>query len=85
MVEVMPKLPACSQSSIGQVTLKRLLSAEQVVERLCEEDVFQPHWHEKLMASDRALSAASEERESNQEPAIALENKQNKQAPINAT
>jgi len=40
MVEVMPK--AVTQPTIGQVVLKRLLSAEQVVERLCKEDVFHP-------------------------------------------
>ncbi len=40
MVEVMPK--AVTQHTIGQVVLKRLLSAEQVVERLCKEKVFHP-------------------------------------------
>ncbi len=36
MVEVVPK--AVAHSIIGQVVLKRLLSAEQVIERLCQED-----------------------------------------------
>jgi len=40
MVEVMPK--ATAQPTIGQVVLKRLLSAEQVVEKLCKENVFHP-------------------------------------------
>ncbi|MEM9149346.1 MAG: hypothetical protein AAGB19_02690 [Cyanobacteria bacterium P01_F01_bin.3] len=40
MVEVMPK--AMTQPTIGQVVLKRLLSAEQVVDMLCKEDVFHP-------------------------------------------
>ncbi len=40
MVEVMPK--ALNQPTIGQVRLKRLLSAEQAIERLCqEEQIFQ--------------------------------------------
>ncbi|MEM6451837.1 MAG: hypothetical protein AAF703_16165 [Cyanobacteria bacterium P01_D01_bin.105] len=47
MLEVKPKTPACASSQpIGQVMLKRLLSADQVIERLCEENVFQPHWRE---------------------------------------
>lgn len=48
MVEAKPKRPNCDQTPIGQVMLKRLLSAEQVIDRLCEEDVFQPHWHQAL-------------------------------------
>lgn len=40
MVEVMPK--SVERSAIGQVVLKRLLSAEQVVEKLCKEAVFHP-------------------------------------------
>ncbi len=40
MVEVLPKVT--DHSTIGQVVLKRLLSAEQVVERLCKEAVFHP-------------------------------------------
>lgn len=40
MVEVLPK--SADPSTIGQVVLKRLLSAEQVVERLCQEAVFHP-------------------------------------------
>jgi len=40
MIEVMPK--EAHHSTIGQVVLKRLLSAEQVIERLCEETVFHP-------------------------------------------
>ena len=36
MVEVVPK--AATHSMIGQVVLKRLLSAEQVIERLCQEE-----------------------------------------------
>ncbi|MEL7142602.1 MAG: hypothetical protein AAGM27_02520 [Cyanobacteria bacterium J06554_3] len=40
MIEVMPK--AASVPTIGQVVLKRLLSAEQVVDRLCLETVFHP-------------------------------------------
>ncbi|MEM9088101.1 MAG: hypothetical protein AAGC93_05090 [Cyanobacteria bacterium P01_F01_bin.53] len=40
MVEVMPK--DISQPTIGQVRLKRLLSAEQAITRLCQEDqIFQ--------------------------------------------
>ncbi|MEM6597898.1 MAG: hypothetical protein AAF810_19515 [Cyanobacteria bacterium P01_D01_bin.36] len=48
MVEVMPEpvldpLPqSVPEPTIGQVVLKRLLTAEQVVERLCQEDVFHP-------------------------------------------
>lgn len=40
MVEVEPQVIA--HPNIGQVVLKRLLSAEQVVERLCKEPVFHP-------------------------------------------
>ncbi|MEO0769513.1 MAG: hypothetical protein AAFY72_08775 [Cyanobacteria bacterium J06649_4] len=40
MVEVKPKL--ASNNTIGQVVLKRLLTAEQVIERLCQEDSFLP-------------------------------------------
>ena len=40
MVEVKPK--AIAHPTIGQVVLKRLLSAEQTIERLCEEEVFHP-------------------------------------------
>lgn len=40
MIEVMPK--AASVPTIGQVVLKRLLSAEQVIDRLCLETVFHP-------------------------------------------
>ncbi len=40
MVEVLPK--STDRSPIGQVVLKRLLSADQVVERLCKEAVFHP-------------------------------------------
>ena len=36
MIEVMPK--DLAQPTIGQVRLKRLLSAEQVIERLCQEE-----------------------------------------------
>ncbi len=36
MVEVVPK--ATAHPIIGQVVLKRLLSAEQVIDRLCQED-----------------------------------------------
>ncbi len=40
MVEVLPK--AAGQSTIGQVVLKRLLTAEQVIEKLCQEEtIFQ--------------------------------------------
>ncbi|MEL6940747.1 MAG: hypothetical protein AAFO84_16310 [Cyanobacteria bacterium J06598_1] len=44
MVEVIPKIVAShtSNPAIGQVVLKRLLSAEQAIERLCQEDdIFQ--------------------------------------------
>lgn len=41
MIEVMPKA-ASSVPTIGQVVLKRLLSAEQVIDRLCLETVFHP-------------------------------------------
>ena len=41
MIEVMPKSVA-DVPTIGQVVLKRLLSAEQVVSRLCKEPVFHP-------------------------------------------
>lgn len=40
MVEVLPK--SVDNSTIGQVVLKRLLSAEQVVDKLCSEAVFHP-------------------------------------------
>lgn len=40
MIEVMPEDQA--HPTIGQVVLKRLLSAEQVIERLCHETVFHP-------------------------------------------
>lgn len=40
MVEVMPK--AITKPTIGQVVLKRLLTADQVVERLCTGPVFHP-------------------------------------------
>lgn len=81
MVEARPKAPACTHNSIGQVVLKRLLSAEQVIERLCEENVFQPHWHQDEANRDENYDlkpgdvAESEEvrREeaANREPAIA--------------
>lgn len=48
MVEVVPKVTA--HPIIGQVVLKRLLSAEQVIDRLCQEDTI---FH---AASDRAPS-----------------------------
>jgi hypothetical protein len=38
MVEVKPK--ATHVPAIGQVVLKRLLTAEQVIDRLCKEKVF---------------------------------------------
>ena len=40
MVEVMPQ--STDRSAIGQVVLKRLLTPEQVIERLCREAVFHP-------------------------------------------
>ncbi|MEL7493211.1 MAG: hypothetical protein AAGJ95_04535, partial [Cyanobacteria bacterium J06554_11] len=43
MIEVKPR--AIADPTIGQVVLKRLLSAEQVVERLCKEEVFHPPAH----------------------------------------
>jgi hypothetical protein len=56
MVEVVPK--ADSHSMIGQVVLKRLLSAEQLIERLCQEEtVF--HLNGAL-ASDSATAVSSE-------------------------
>ncbi|MGC1310318.1 MAG: hypothetical protein WA885_24070 [Phormidesmis sp.] len=41
MVEVVPGLTTETdpKPTIGQVVLKRLLTAEQVIERLCEEDI----------------------------------------------
>jgi len=90
MIEVVPKAPGCSQKPIGQVMLKRLLSAEQVIERLCEENVFQPHWHQPT-AQEAAQETARDmpaninhevsvrprtgEVEDNREPAIAYDNK----------
>ncbi|MGB3292794.1 MAG: hypothetical protein WBB01_07410 [Phormidesmis sp.] len=41
MVEVKPEQGA--DSIIGQVVLKRLLTADQVIERLCQEDSFYSH------------------------------------------
>lgn len=43
MVEVMPEQVAAS--NIGQVVLKRLLTADQVIERLCQEDSFYAQSH----------------------------------------
>ncbi len=41
MVEVQPKLKTQAKSSIGQVVLKRLISAEQVIDILtCSEALF---------------------------------------------
>lgn len=41
MLEVKPKVGAqTAEATIGQVVLKRLLSADQVIERLCKEDFF---------------------------------------------
>lgn len=73
MLEVQPKAPACSKTPIGQVMLKRLLSAEQVIERLCEENVFQPHWHEHPNQTDHQpnLDPSVNQAEGNAEPAIA--------------
>ncbi len=52
MVEVLPK--AATQSTIGQVVLKRLLTAEQVIEKLCQEKtIFQAPEH-PTEASDRS-------------------------------
>ena len=39
MVEVTPEAPADAQSPIGQVVLKRLISADQAIERLCAADI----------------------------------------------
>ncbi len=43
MVEVMPE--QATESIIGQVVLKRLLTADQVIERLCQEDSFYSQSH----------------------------------------
>ncbi len=52
MVEVLPK--AATQSTIGQVVLKRLLTAEQVIEKLCQEEtIFQAPEH-PTEVSDRS-------------------------------
>lgn len=88
MIEVTPKAPACTPTPIGQVMLKRLLSAEQVIEKLCEENVFQPHWHEQATNAEHAPSwrHTISETASNQEPQIALkrENNPQKNNPLNA-
>jgi hypothetical protein len=55
MVEVVPK--ADSDSIIGQVVLKRLLTAEQLIERLCQEEtVF--HFNSASRASVSRASAS---------------------------
>lgn len=66
MVEVMPK--AITQPTIGQVVLKRLLSAEQVVERLCTETVFHP---DDLRPS-QDVSAPVSQAETPSQPELAL-------------
>jgi hypothetical protein len=38
MVEVKPTETPAQSSAIGQVVLKRLMNAEQVIERLCESE-----------------------------------------------
>ena len=74
MVEAKPKDPS-KHTSIGQVVLKRLLSAEQVIERLCEENVFQPHWHQNKASQTLDLNTARDEARNNLEPAIAPDSK----------
>ncbi|MEO1623015.1 MAG: hypothetical protein AAFU53_18540 [Cyanobacteria bacterium J06632_3] len=52
MIEVKPK--SLTHPTIGQVVLKRLLSAKQVIDRLCQEDSFlptPPHQHDELQSS----------------------------------
>lgn len=65
MVEVKPR--AIADPTIGQVVLKRLLSAEQVVERLCQEEVFHPPAHPSD-ATDTESPAPPSAEALNQEP-----------------
>lgn len=65
MVEVVPK--AIAHSTIGQVVLKRLLSAEQVIERLCQEDVFHPTGNSTVASGLSATSPADDAQETNAE------------------
>ena len=52
MLEVVPKAPeAETGSAIGQVVLKRLLTADQVIERLCQEGGLQSMTAESLETS----------------------------------
>lgn len=53
MVEVMPEQVA--DSIIGQVVLKRLLTADQVIERLCQEDSFYAQSHAARPGESSAL------------------------------
>ena len=62
MVEVKPKQGA--DSSIGQVVLKRLLTADQVIERLCQEDSFYAHSHAAARSADPNSSSQSASTES---------------------
>ena len=58
MVEVMPK--SITHPTIGQVVLKRLLSAEQVLERLCqEENIF--HLPASLLQCQPSATLVSEQ------------------------
>jgi hypothetical protein len=45
MVEVKPALAAAESQAIGQVVLKRLISAEQVIELLCASEQTEPLQH----------------------------------------
>ena len=62
MVEVKPKQGA--DSNIGQVVLKRLLTADQVIERLCQEDSFYAHRHAAARSAEPASSPPSASAES---------------------
>ena len=57
MVEVMPKQG--EDSIIGQVVLKRLLTADQVIERLCQEDSFYAHSHTAARPDEPSASPQS--------------------------
>jgi hypothetical protein len=38
MLEVKPAIESAASNNIGQVVLKRLITAEQVIERLCKDE-----------------------------------------------
>lgn len=62
MVEVMPK--DISQPTIGQVRLKRLLSAEQVIARLCQE--------EQIFQRNQGIPTTASQSPAENQPAMAL-------------